>query len=294
MSGGVARRAANLLRSKLLFDLGDTAAVHHGSAVCAYWSCHAGTRLNFGDAINPLTLEYLTGKQVIHSDRIFYFGPWPTVYCIGSILDNLSQPNSVIAGAGFKWPNARIFRKPKQIIAVRGPLTKSKFESLGISCPSLFCDPGLLISKIIRSGDQRKSFDFGIIPHYVDKSHSEDIKVSSRGKTYRWIDIEGPPSQVVSDILSCRSIVSSSLHGIITAHAYGIPAAWMQISGLIGGNGFKFHDYYSSLGVSDPRHYDATYGIDLTAVEEFCGLFETDRLVNDYLHAFPPDITKSV
>jgi hypothetical protein len=49
-------------------------------------------------------------------------------------------------------------------------------------------------------------------------------------------------------LTSCRRIISSSLHGIIFAHAFDIPAAWVKISPRVIGDGFKFFDYYSSIG----------------------------------------------
>jgi pyruvyltransferase len=36
---------------------------------------------------------------------------------------------------------------------------------------------------------------------------------------------------------------------LIFAHAYGKPAVWIELSDKVVGNGFKFYDYYLSLGV---------------------------------------------
>jgi hypothetical protein len=46
--------------------------------------------------------------------------------------------------------------------------------------------------------------------------------------------------------------VSSSLHGIILAHAYGIPVAWTEFSTGLKGDGVKFLDHYASVGITDP------------------------------------------
>ena len=43
-------------------------------------------------------------------------------------------------------------------------------------------------------------------------------------------------------------IFSTSLHGLIISHAYGIPAIWIK-AGNIGTDGFKFKDYFSSVNI---------------------------------------------
>ena len=47
-------------------------------------------------------------------------------------------------------------------------------------------------------------------------------------------------------MLSCRQIVTSSLHGLVVADAYGLLSAWLESSTPKGGE-FKFHDYFASV-----------------------------------------------
>jgi hypothetical protein len=51
-------------------------------------------------------------------------------------------------------------------------------------------------------------------------------------------------------------IVSSSLHGLIIAHAYGREAAWLKFSDRPLGDDFKFRDYWASIGWPDHAPYD--------------------------------------
>ncbi len=65
-------------------------------------------------------------------------------------------------------------------------------------------------------------------------------------------DIEG----TLTEILSCEKIVSSSLHGIILADAYGIPSAWLS-STTPKGLEFKFYDYFISVNkIEKPQQFN--------------------------------------
>lgn len=61
--------------------------------------------------------------------------------------------------------------------------------------------------------------------------------------------LSADPLAVVDRIRACRVILSSSLHGLVVAHAYGIPAAWVQFSDKLSGDGSKFRDHAASIGV---------------------------------------------
>jgi hypothetical protein len=39
---------------------------------------------------------------------------------------------------------------------------------------------------------------------------------------------------------------SSSLHGVIVSHAFGVPSIWMASSKPLHGDGVKFDDYFAS------------------------------------------------
>lgn len=64
--------------------------------------------------------------------------------------------------------------------------------------------------------------------------------------------------ETINKLLSCDRILSTSLHGLIAAHAYGIPALWIK-DGYINTDGFKFKDYFSSV---DIEIYDGFADID--------------------------------
>jgi len=44
-------------------------------------------------------------------------------------------------------------------------------------------------------------------------------------------------------------VISSSLHGLIIAHAYNIPAIWVRLGNRLYGDNIKFRDYLLSVGI---------------------------------------------
>jgi pyruvyltransferase len=162
---------------------------------------------------------------------------------IGSIV-HWSDEHSVLWGCGLLAANLD-YRAPAEVLAVRGKLTREKLTARGISCGDLLGDIGLLLPELIAPATA--VHPVGLVPHYVD-SESEFVK-RCRFDGVPIIDVHGTPEAYVEQLTSCRRIVSSSLHGIVLAHAYGIEAVWVKVSDRVHGDGFKFRDYYSSLGV---------------------------------------------
>ena len=209
-----------------------------GNKITAYWYTEV---VNFGDLITPLLLKY--------------YGFTPVCYPIeqaqllstGSILDLVPEDYSGhIVGSGLIRDTPLRFRKAK-VWAVRGKLTR---ERLDAPKDTVLGDPGLLSSKLLKQR-QRRRHTLGIVPHYVDK---DDDRISMIKKRYKSdilvIDVMRKPLAVFEDIDKCDVILSSSLHGIIIADSFNIPNAWIYLSDKVVGKGFKFHDYFSAIGIS--------------------------------------------
>jgi hypothetical protein len=93
---------------------------------------------------------------------------------------------------------------------------------------------------------------------------------------------------VVEAITACHAILSSSLHGLIVAEAYGVPAAWMTITDKVKGGGFKFCDYYLATGREPPQPLPWDRALTLAADR----LSEPPRLDPDpLLDAWPKKLT---
>ena len=194
---------------------------------------------NFGDALAPWLFERITGKRPIFAERN---AKYPHSLISGSIL-NWANEHSVVWGAGLASLGDGV--KAKDILAVRGPLTRLVAINQGMKCPEVYGDPALLLPRWIQP-QNGKDFEIGIVPHYVDQFRIEERYRDSKYILY--IDILGGIEHVVTQINRCKRVASSALHGLIAADAYGVPNLWCQFGDSIGGDGMKYWDYLISVG----------------------------------------------
>ena len=186
---------------------------------------------NFGDVLNPLLYKNLTGFDAIHSDQS------PKILSIGSVM-HFAKPGDIIWGSGCLSPDIPLqLDSTTRVLAVRGRLTADLLKGYGIEV-SIFGDPSWLLPMFIKPSEQTDMI--GFMPHYIDYG-----QVGKLPENVKLLNPATDPEQLIKEITSCKAIVSSSLHGIVVAEAYGIPATWVELSDLVGGNGFKFRDYYA-------------------------------------------------
>ena len=210
---------------------------------------------NFGDALNLLLVKFITGKKPVvrllakSETENESLKKIESYFVIGSILQSVNQ-NTIVWGAGFISKEDKIKQKPKMVLAVRGPLSRKKLIEQDVKCPEVYGDPALLLPRFYKPKIKKK-YKLGIVPHYVDKNSKFLEKFKKEGVLI--IDIEDKIKNVVKNILRCEKIVSSSLHGIIVADAYKIPSVWAKFSEGVIGKGFKFRDYFASVGRKDKK-----------------------------------------
>lgn len=192
---------------------------------------------NFGDVLNLPLVEWLSGKRARRAAP-----NEPAVMVIGSSLSN-AGPGDAIWGQGFLGWEVHLRTPPAAVHAVRGPLTREKLRRHGIDCPAVYGDPAALIARMwpAEPGED-PAHRIGFIPHWRELEQLRLPALDHELDTI--IDVRGRPQDVAAKIRRCERIVSSSLHGLITAHAYGVPAVWVKLSGLPLGDTFKFCDYY--------------------------------------------------
>ena len=199
----------------------------------AYW--YRG-RSNFGDALTEFLLANLgvTPQECEPAEA--------ELVIVGSILQHLPDGwAGTVCGAGLMHGDSRIDLSNADVLALRGTLTAARVTCSPGRRPIVFGDPGLLVSRFVTQPTAK--YDLGIVPHW------SDTRLRERYPHGRLIDVNQPPAQVVSEIASCERVISSSLHGVVVADAFGVPRqAELFPQACIDGGDFKFRDYGSALG----------------------------------------------
>lgn len=194
---------------------------------------------NVGDLLTPYIVEKITGKPA-HNAKSRNFNH---LLGVGSMIHR-AKKNSDIWGTGTldKTIGSKYMAEELRIFALRGYLSAEALFGPNGGGPNIsFGDPGVLMPRFF-SPNIEKRFRVGVIPHYVDYE-SEFIRNAPGVKL---IDVRSDPEEFICQMLECEFVLSSSLHGLILADAYGVKNKWVSFSDKVTGGGFKFSDYYST------------------------------------------------
>lgn len=198
---------------------------------------------NVGDTLSPIIIEHFTGKKTNFVPR----NEHGKLLAVGSIMKAL-RSGDIVWGAGvMRKTDTFPMAKKCKILAVRGKLSE---KALGIKC-GVYGDPALLLPLMYKPGIVRQN-TIGVIPHYIEKDAPIFKRLEKDG--CKIIDVEQDWKTFIDEVVSCDRIISSSLHGIIIAEAYGIPSTWIKVTDNVIGDGFKFHDYITGTGRHIPPY----------------------------------------
>lgn len=221
------------------------------------------SNLNFGDRVNKIFWEKLADKTIYFDSNENHFVTTGSILCLVNNKSHVFGTGFIseygdMGGGQFESHLSRLICKPHLISAVRGPLTRDKILGFDIDCPEIYGDPLMLMPCLYEPCDVNKTElqkTVGIIPHYVD-SNSDNLKQLSRALELnhlkvKHIDIRVGENykQLINQISSCEYIISSSLHGVIMGIMYHKKTIFMEFSDLVLGDGFKFQDFFESIGV---------------------------------------------
>lgn len=192
---------------------------------------------NFGDLLGPEIVKRLALQRMTEEQWKAGRG---RVLAVGSIM-SLARDGDVVWGIGV---NGKSLDKSYNLSkvsfhAVRGPLTREFVIGRGASCPEVFGDPGLLVPHLWTEHElDGPEHAVTIVPNLNDLS-LYDLSDP------RILLPTSPLRDCLARIRNSRLVVGSSLHGIIVAEAFGIPARLIT-SGVE--PEFKYNDYYLGSG----------------------------------------------
>ncbi len=231
------------------------------------WIFHKNGKVktnNWGDDINVSFFAESTGKRVLvlPGTRLARLLPLKTFVLIGSVLHSAPTKNSIVWGAGLINDKCgfRLSSVPAKILAVRGPLSREWLLAQGAECPPVFGDPALLLPRFYTPKKLSRS-RVGLIPHHADlETKNANVTRLLREPGVRLIRVQGYENwrDFIDEICASDFVISASLHGLIIAEAYGVPALWVEFSEHVPGWDFKFRDFYASVGKAEMRSVPVT------------------------------------
>ncbi len=196
---------------------------------------------NSGDMFTGDLLKYL--YKLDHLNTTTHKG---RLLCVGSTTNQI-QSGDILCGVGVKTNVNPGFADSVTILGLRGPISYDLFKAAGYNVDTVqfLLDPGLMLRFMIDDKLQRMPDKSRVIfiPHYRERFQVK----KTLPKSMKFVDIDSSPSQIGQEILKSSLVYSSSLHGIIFAHALNRPCIFVRpqtVEPLL-----KFEDYYSSVGL---------------------------------------------
>ena len=119
-----------------------------------------------------------------------------------------------------------------------------------------------------------KEYEYRVVRHYA---YAQDTSDSLSPITSDW-------KSFINEILKSKLIISSSLHGIILAETYGVPAILLNDRNM---NLFKYQDYYHSTG---RYQFPIATSVEEAFVMSPAPLPNFEPLMEGLISAFPVDL----
>lgn len=196
---------------------------------------------NFGDLLGPLIVKrILAGAQP--TGALARLDKSKRVFAVGSVM-HFADDGDTVWGTGVNGKVATDLHRfgALDVRAVRGPVTRKWLaDHRDIDAPEVYGDPALLLPELLpeaASWLQQKKRGLGVVPNFHD--------VAAYGSHPGFIDPKRNPLAVVEDIVRSEMIAASSLHGVIVAEAFGIPAVLLPSKVE---SPFKYLDYAQGSG----------------------------------------------
>ena len=243
-----------------------------------------GQDVNLGDSLGEVIINYLLKEKGIDINATVSRTKF--LNCVGTNIHG-SYQDATVWGSGIYPPQSRakafcqkISRRKLDIRAVRGPLTKKVLEEYGHKCPDVYGDPAILMPLIYNPSVEKKRHEL-VIPQFIYENdfhtkHPDIHTISMNTSDYK---------HVIDEIVASEIVITSSLHGIILAETYGVPAVFFRA--LPKYKDFKYYDWYQSTGRNSiilPDTYEEALETTPPPLPDLSGL------VKGLLNTFPYDL----
>jgi pyruvyltransferase len=202
-----------------------------------FWS-PSGGRQNFGDYLSKVVVDQMLARRGLKITD-----PVETprrILGVGSIL-HFSRPGDVVWGSGLNGKIKEFTRAPEglDVRAVRGPITAEFLARSGYPAPTVFGDPAMLIPHLFPGMFRKTSVHpWAFVPNLHDLA-----AVKGRRQV---VSPLLPWNRCIEEILSAELVLASSLHGLVLAEAFGVPARYVRLSETEGLE--KYRDYVFGSG----------------------------------------------
>lgn len=189
---------------------------------------------NFGDVLTPQIVRHLAGRDPVWVELN---APVEHFFVVGSTL-HLATARTIVWGTGIiRWENETSPDPSAKVAMTRGPLSYSFAAAHGLKCPAVWGDPVAFVREIYPPA-QTKAGKWCFVPHF------REAEIQIEGVTV--LSTSTPPDEFCRVLTSHEYVLSSSLHGLVAAHAYGLKAAWVKLSDKPVGDDTKYRDYLLS------------------------------------------------
>lgn len=281
--------------------------------------------LNLGDALSPVIVSFLSGLPVRHVASRSSYTRLAAVGTIGHMFEGGDVSFWGTGTSPYLNPNqsdvARVlYSRPRDtkfvVYATRGPFTR-RILAPDATGPAVYGDPLWLLPRF-HAAPIKKRYELGVILHLselADRSYAAipkhdyrryEVSQADRG-TVKLLNTVTEPTvaalrERLDEILACKRIVSTSLHGMVFAESYGIPCLYFSPRAAEAGVGrvdllsergidLRFTDLYQGLGFStldvwyQPRRKNTDWGAVIRAIDD---VWSPKRLNEESLiDAFP-------
>lgn len=211
---------------------------------------------NFGDKLSPFLVSRLARDAVEFTDDIYD----ADLVAVGSHLQRINRPQDM---CGMIWGTGHMMGDiPTKydfwamtdgiVSCVRGDMSRC-FWGLPARVP--VGDPGLLVPRFIPARVKARTRAV-FIPHWQHEKYFSLLRTKIFERSdFEYVSPLSDTVHVAESISSASCVISSSLHAIIVADAYGVPSVWvmprrLEESPVAGQILFKYLDYFSSIPMS--------------------------------------------